>query len=102
MSEPRSRLGALLRRTFGGGVDKAQIARVKALAIEALGLGDDVSLAVNEINCLDPGCPGTETVILVMAPGERTRALKARKPIEEVEAQDIRAAAEEERGSEEP
>lgn len=95
MSGAASRFGGLLRRALGGagGIDKAQIARVKALAVEVLALGEDVSLAVNEINCLDPGCPGTETVILVMAPGARTRALKVRKPIEEVEAEDVRAAA---------
>ncbi|TVR08989.1 MAG: hypothetical protein EA385_08635 [Salinarimonadaceae bacterium] len=96
MSGSGSRFGGLLRRALGGsgGIDKSQIARVKALAVEVLALGEDVSLAVNEINCLDPGCPGIETVILVMAPGERTRALKVTKPIEQVAAQDIRAATE--------
>lgn len=55
-------------------------ARLRALA----GYGEDVSLAINEIVCADPACPGTETVILVMQPGRRTRALKVQAPIAEV------------------
>jgi hypothetical protein len=66
---------------------------VKDLAREALALGEEVSISVNEINCTDPACPGTETVILFMVPGERTRALKVMKPVEEVGADDIREAA---------
>ncbi|WP_349369861.1 hypothetical protein [Salinarimonas sp.] len=67
--------------------------RLKTLAREALALSDDVALAANEIVCADPACPGLETVILVMAPGRRTRALKIGKPLAEVTPQDIRAAA---------
>lgn len=40
-----------------------------------LGLHEEGGLGVNEIACVDPGCPGVETVVLVMRPGERTRAL---------------------------
>jgi hypothetical protein len=86
-------LGGMIRKVFGGAqADRAALDRVKALAREALALGDEVRLSVNEINCNDPACPGTETVILVMAEGERTRALKVTKPADEVVAQDIREA----------
>lgn len=60
--------------------DKAQASqqagRIKALVRESLGLPEAVAVAVNEILCADPACPGTETVILVMNPGEKTKAFK--------------------------
>ena len=62
------------------------IARVKAWAAAAV---PDATLAVNEIVCLDPGCPGTETVILMMQPGRKTRAAKVGKPIDEVTEGDV-------------
>jgi hypothetical protein len=62
-----------------------QVRRVLALAQE-----DAVS--VNEIACADPGCPDTETVILLMRAGQPTRALKIGKPIEAVTDADIGVA----------
>ena len=66
------------------------VARIKAWALDALPAG--TALAVNEIACLDPACPGLETVILVMEPGRKTRACKIAKAIEAVTEQDVRAA----------
>ncbi len=88
-------LGGMLRKALGksAGIDRMELTRVKELARYALALGDDAAISVNEINCTDPACPGTETVILLMIPGERTRALKVMKPVEEVGEADIRAAA---------
>ena len=89
-------LGSALRgtlRTLGRRRPEPEaVARVKAWARAALGTGEEVALAVNEIACLDPGCPGLETVILVMSPGERTRAFKITKALDEVVEQDVRAA----------
>ena len=51
-------------------------ARIKQQVHELLGLPESAVIAVNEILCADPACPGTETVILVMKPGEKTRAFK--------------------------
>ena len=65
--------------------------RVKAWAAAAAGLPGAV-LAVNEIVCTDPSCPGVETVVLLMRPGERTRACKIPKALAEVTEQDIREA----------
>ncbi|WP_114948777.1 hypothetical protein [Microvirga calopogonii] len=82
--------GAFLRGTFGlPKPDKHGIDRVKDLARTALGAVPDTAFAVNEIACNDPGCPGIETVILVMEPGQKTRALKIAKPLDEVVEQDI-------------
>ncbi|WP_343038465.1 hypothetical protein [Microvirga arsenatis] len=87
--------GAFLRGTFGlPKPDKRAVDRVKDLARAALRTSSDTAFAVNEIACNDPGCPGIETVILVMEPGRKTRALKIAKPLDEVAEQDILAALE--------
>jgi len=64
------------------GADAA--AQVKRQVRELLGLPDNAVIAVNEILCADPACPGTETVILVMKPGEKTRAFKVQMGLAEV------------------
>ena len=84
-----------LRDWLRGGRAKPEreaIARVKAWAMAVLGGSADTTVAVNEIVCLDPGCPGTETVILVMQPGRKTRAAKVGKPIDEVTEDDVAEA----------
>ncbi len=83
--------GALLRGTFGlPKPDRETIERVKELTRSALRASPETALAVNEIACNDPGCPGLETVILVMEPGQKTRALKVQKTLDEITEQDIR------------
>lgn len=74
---------------FGKGNDRkaesnAAASRIKAQARELLGLPEAAAIAVNEIICADPACPGTETVILVMNPGEKTRAFKAQSAMTEL------------------
>jgi hypothetical protein len=56
--------------------DRAALDRIKAWAKAALGLDDAATVSCNEIVCADPACPGTETIILVMIPGQRTKAYK--------------------------
>ena len=86
-------LGAFLRGAFGlPKPDREAIERVKGWAHAALGAPDGTSFAVNEIACADPGCPGIETVILVMEPGAKTRACKVAKPLDEVTEEDVREA----------
>ena len=85
------RLGSLWRgrpRT-----DSEATARVKAWTRAALSASADTALAVNEIACTDPACPGIETVILVMEPGRKTRALKVARALDAVTEDDVRAAA---------
>lgn len=66
---------------------KAATERLKAQVRELLGLSERAAIAVNEILCADPACPGTETVILVMKPGEKTRAYKLQMAMSEVTAE---------------
>lgn len=59
--------------------------RIKAWLRGHLGLGDDVTVSVNEIECGDPLCPdGIETVILIRAKASVTRAMKVPGPIAKV------------------
>ena len=83
-------LGGLLRSAFGRRkADPEAVERVKGWTRKALRASADTALSVNEIVCADPSCPGTETVILVMEPGVKTRAYKIPKPLDEVTEQDI-------------
>lgn len=81
---------------FGGGRDRQEnAARTAALKREIallLDLDEDVAIAVNEIVCADPACPGTETVILIMKPGEKTHAYKVQAPLDEVTGHHLRGA----------
>ena len=82
---------------FGkGAADKAAASeaatRIKADVRDLLGLPEDAVIAVNEILCADPACPGTETVILVMNPGAKTRAFKLQSAMAEA-TRDMLAAA---------
>ncbi|MDJ1158355.1 hypothetical protein QNA08_08930 [Chelatococcus sp. SYSU_G07232] len=72
--------------------DTAALGRVKIWVRDALALPEDVALAVNEIVCADPACPGLETVVLVMEPGKRTRAIKFAKGAEDVTREDVEVA----------
>ena len=63
---------------------RALAERLKAQARELLSLPENAAIAVNEIICADPACPGSETVILVMKPGEKTRAYKLQMAMAEV------------------
>ena len=70
--------------------ERAEIAaRLKRDLIAALGLTEADALAVNEIACADPGCPDMETIVLVMRAGAPTRALRIRRPMDAVDAQDV-------------
>jgi hypothetical protein len=88
-----ARLGGLLRFPFRARQPEPEASGcIKAWARAALALPPETTLSVAEINCADPSCPGTETVILVMRPGERTRAYKVAKAMDEVTEPDLRAA----------
>ncbi len=70
-------IGSLLNRFRPNRPDPEDSARVKGWVRELLGLGDEVVVTVSEIACTDPACPGLETVILVLRPGEKAQAYKS-------------------------
>ncbi|QGY06076.1 hypothetical protein MMSR116_07835 [Methylobacterium mesophilicum SR1.6/6] len=78
--------------------ERAEIAaQLKRDLIDALKLDEADALAVNEIACADPGCPDMETIVLVMRSGAPTRALRVRRSLDAVDADDIAALVEEDR-----
>ncbi|WP_420103784.1 hypothetical protein [Bosea sp. (in: a-proteobacteria)] len=82
------RLSLFGKAAAGGGdgkaVARAQAERIKSAVRRLLALPEQASVAVNEIICADPACPGSETVILVMRPGARTQACKLQLAMTEV------------------
>jgi hypothetical protein len=77
--------------------DHAAADRIKGWVREIVESGseasDSVGVTVSEIICTDPGCPGTETVILIMRPGHATVAAKLAKAIVDVTETDAKGAA---------
>jgi hypothetical protein len=72
--------------------DRTSNERVKGFVFEAIGRNPDVAISVTEIICADPGCPGEETVILVMIPKRKTAACKVAKALADVTEDDVREA----------
>jgi hypothetical protein len=73
-------------------LSRDQIAATEAIrgwVRAGLSLPADTTIAVNEIVCTDPSCPGTETVMLIMAPGQKTRAAKVDRELVEVTQADV-------------
>lgn len=74
--------------------NQAVRAKIGQWAAAALGNDPAICFSVNEIICRDPSCPGTETVILVMAPGKKTRAVKLDGEMAGIGEAEVRAALE--------
>lgn len=81
------RFAGLLRGGARPGREAAE--RIKAWALGSGLLPEGTALTVNEIVCRDPSCPGVETVILIMAPGSPTRAVKIPQALESVTEPDV-------------
>lgn len=65
---------------------------IKSWVRQSLSLPSDTVVTVSEITCRDVKCPGVETAILVMPPGEPTRLVKVPAPLLDVQPGDIEAA----------
>ncbi len=89
----------MLKRLLGGAKPRDPVAAariknwVREIAEDDPALREAVAVTVSEIICADPGCPGTETVILIMRPKAETRAAKVAKPMDEVTEIDAKGAA---------
>ncbi|WP_342151704.1 hypothetical protein [Methylorubrum sp. SB2] len=66
--------------------------RVEAWARAAGGFPPDTAMTVSEIVCADPACPGFETVILILAPGQPTRAVKVTGAVDALDEAAVAAA----------
>jgi len=65
--------------------EREKAAAIKAMVRKHCGLAEDATVSVSEIQCGDASCPGTETVILIMQAGVKTRAHKVLAPLMEVD-----------------
>ena len=89
----------MLKRLFGAQKPRDPLAasRIKAWAREVLAdteeERDGIAVTVSEIICTDPGCPGTETIILIMRPNAPSVAAKVAKPMEQVTESEAKGAA---------
>lgn len=80
---------------FGDKTDERRATAVRALKEAARALFDaheDDAVVVNELRCVEPGCPPVETVIALLRAGTPPRQIKVHKPAMEVTADDLRAA----------
>jgi hypothetical protein len=62
------------------------------LTVRACGIlrvDDDAVVSVSAHDCGDPECGGARTIILIMRPGQPTKAIKINKPVEAVTAADL-------------
>ena len=67
-----------------------KIRQIKQILREALDVSDTAIITVNEITCLEEGCPPIETVIAVLQSNSPTLQNKIYKPINDVQAEDLK------------
>ena len=82
----------LFRRSRPERPGAATVEQIRSWVLAAPDLAPGTAVTVNEIVCLDPSCPGIETVMLLMKAGKKTRACKIAKAMDEVTEQDVRNA----------
>jgi hypothetical protein len=73
--------------------DPARIAAIKGWVVEYFHLSEEIPLMVTELQCTEEGCPPLETVIAILETPGNPRQYKVIKPLAEVTAEDIAAAA---------
>jgi hypothetical protein len=66
-----------------------RIAEIKACVVRSLGLSEEATVLVTELQCREEGCPPLETVIAVFRPGGPKLQLKLHQPLAEVADQDV-------------
>jgi hypothetical protein len=84
--------GLFARRAGVPERDRDATDRIRDMASALLSAPPGTEITVSEIVCLDPACPGTETVVLVMRAGRKTQAAKVPRPARNVEEAELRAA----------
>ena len=67
-----------------------KIRQIKQILREALDVRDTAIITVNEITCLEEGCPPIETVVAVLQSNSPTLQNKIHKPINDVQADDLK------------
>jgi len=65
------------------------IKRIKATFSEHFAVLETTTLSVAELNCHEPGCPSTETVVTAHNHDGSIKSWRIAKPIDQIEEQDI-------------
>ena len=69
--------------------DANAVRNLKKIVTEQFELPDDTALSVAELNCHEPGCPPTETVITSRSPDGTTNDWRVAKAIADIRETDI-------------
>lgn len=77
-------------RRPSGAADRGS--QIKGWVREISGFGDEVTIAVTEIDCRHVACGGIETLAMIDVTATDLRVLRFQKPIAEVTAEDVRVA----------
>ena len=56
---------------------------------EILALNDSTKVIINEIECVNPDCPGTETIISIVDEGNISKKIRLHKPLVFIRKVDI-------------
>ena len=71
--------------------DGIAVRRIKALVSDCLQLKETTVISVIELNCHEPDCPPTETVITARDPDGSMRDWRIAKPVSQIEDEDVKA-----------
>jgi hypothetical protein len=74
------------------GTNPEAIDRLKAITRELLDLPEDVVVSACELSCCRPGCADVETVVALLAAGEKPRTVRFPKPLREINVVELAAA----------
>ncbi len=69
--------------------DANAVRNLKKIVAEQFELPNDTTLSVAELNCHEPGCPPTETVITARLPDGTTTDWRVTKPVAGIQETDI-------------
>ena len=69
--------------------DANAVRNLKKIVAEQFALPDDTTLSVAELNCHEPGCPPTETVITARSSNGMTTDWRIAKAIADIQETDI-------------
>ena len=65
------------------------VRNLKKIVARQFKLPYDTTLSVAELNCHEPGCPPTETVITARSPDGTTTDWRVAKPVADIQETDI-------------
>jgi hypothetical protein len=71
----------------------AAVKSLEASARRLLEADDDAAVVVNELTCMEPGCPPIETVVALLKAGSAPCQAKVQKPLLDVTEDDPEQAA---------